>query len=355
MPNGVFSISLPIAASRADRRLQPARSRAGAFVAGPENRLLGRTIRALLDREVARYSPLVIVGPSGCGKTLLAQGLAEWGRQTWGAAAVAMFTGSELAEQLAEAVERGALPAWRDRLWSASLLVVDDLGQLATRRPAQQELIHILDSLADRGSAVVVTMHHLPAAMPSLLPQLRSRLVAGLSVPVAMPAAAARQELVTRIAAARGLALPAKAAEALAAGLRVSAAGLEAALMELELRAGTHLIDIDQVRSHLAARSTAEPPSLHSIACATAKHFGFKVAEIKSPSRRQALVGARGVAMYLARGLTGKSLQQVGAFFGGRDHTTVLHACRRTEKRMKQDLATREALADLKRLLLLSS
>ena len=91
---------------------------------------------------------------------------------------------------------------------------------------------------------------------------------------------------------------------------------------------------------------------MSAIAALVARLYGLKVSELKSPSRRQAMVTARGVAMVLSRELADKSLGQIGTYFGGRDHTTVLHACRRTEKLLKKDPATRQAVSELKRILM---
>ncbi len=128
---------------------------------------------------------------------------------------------------------------------------------------------------------------------------------------------------------------------------------LVSALLELELetRMSGTAIDQQRVRQFVAERRSANMPSLRDIACLTARYFGLTLAQLKSPLRRQPLVAARGVAMVLSRDLTNKSLEQIGAFFGGRDHTTVLHGCRRTEKLFRRDRGTRQAIVELKRLL----
>jgi len=161
--------------------------------------------------------------------------------------------------------------------------------------------------------------------------------------------------IVENVAAARGLRLSRPAAYLLADSVASNVPGLVGTLFEF---ASAHdqgaELDVSQVRGFLMQRSAAEPPTLRSIATHTAKYFDLTLADLKSPLRRQALVAARGVAFVLARQLTDKSLDQIGAYFGGRDHTTVLHSCRRTEKLSKQDAMLRKALADLKRLLTLS-
>jgi chromosomal replication initiator protein len=182
---------------------------------------------------------------------------------------------------------------------------------------------------------------------------LRSRLSAGLAVPLALPGRAARRAILERTLADRGLTLAKGALRTLAEGLPLPAAELVAAALELELSAHVagRPIEPAQVKRFLREREQARTPSLAEIARLTAKCFGLKLADLKSPQRRQPLVAARGVAMHLARQLTDRSLGQIGAYFGGRDHTTVLHGQRRTEKMMKSDPATRHAVSELRKTL----
>jgi len=350
--NGVFSIPLSPCPQASGASAGPTRASEGDFVAGAENWLLQRAIVSVLESTAAIYNPLVLYGPSGCGKTHVVRGLAQWWKANHPGASVVMLGGGEFAEHFASAVERQQMAMWRSQIRHASLLIIDDLGQLSARRTAQQELWHTLDVLWQQDALVVVTTRSLPHHMPTLLPALRSRLVGGLAVPIALPGEAVRRELLLRFAADRGMTLTDAAAAALAERLRVPAVGLLAALMEIEVGFGRTNIDVGEAHQYLAEHHHVEPPTLHNIASMTAKYFGLKVSDIKSPRRPQTVVASRGVAMYLARKLTGKSLEQIGAHFGGRDHTTVLHACRRTEKLIKEDLATREAVAALKRLLL---
>jgi chromosomal replication initiator protein len=136
--------------------------------------------------------------------------------------------------------------------------------------------------------------------------------------------------------------------------LTLSAPALLGALMELEMLAQQegHPLSADRVRRYVASYGRGEPLSMRDIAAAVAKYFRLKLADLKSASRQQSLVTARGVAIHLARQLTDLSLEQIGAYLGGRDHTTVLNGLRRTEKLVQSDPAVRQATGDLKRLLL---
>jgi chromosomal replication initiator protein len=324
------------------------------FVAGPENSLAATALLPYLERTATQFNPLVLYGPHGTGKSHLAHGLAMWWQQHFPAARVDRLAASEFARAYAAALEDQRLEAWRRQIRGLSLLIVEDLGQLTGKRGAQQELLHTLDALAQQDAMVVVTARTLPTHSSGLLSALRSRLSAGLVVPLALPGPCARRAILEHLAALRSISLPKRALHCLADGLHLSVPALISALLELELAAqlGDEKVDSHRVRQFVAEQGSENMASLRDIACLTAKYFGLKLSDLKSPLRRQPLVAARGVAMYLARQLTKESLQQIGAFFGGRDHTTVLHGCRRTDKLLKRDRETRQAVLELKRMLI---
>ncbi|MGE4137834.1 MAG: DnaA/Hda family protein [Pirellulales bacterium] len=351
--NGIFTIPLraphcgPAAASAAPR---PALE---GFVAGAENRLAAHAFEQCMARAGACYSPLLLYGPHGAGKSHLAQGLAAWWAEQRPEQPVVTLTAGDFARQYAAALSDHRLEDWRSELAEAALVVLEDLGQLATKRPAQQELLHLLDVLADREILVIVTSRSLPTQTTAFLPALLGRLSAGLTVGVALPGPATRRTLLEQLAAARGLTLTKRTLHGLADALPANVPTLAAALAELDLhaRGDGQSLDTRRLRQWAGGREDSRRPPLRKIATLTAKYFGLTLADLKSPRRRQPLVAGRGVAMYLARQLTGKSFDEIGQYFGGRDHTTVLHGCRRTETLIARDRATRQAVAELKRLL----
>ena len=258
-------------------------------------------------------------------------------------------TAVDFARDLADSLETQTLDDLRTRYQRAAFLVLDDLHHLAGKEAAQRELRHLLDSLRDRGRRIVITARESAEQLTGIMPSLRSRLTAGLTIPLFPPGPEARLAILHRAAVARRVQLPQSVALMLAEGLPLTAPQLVGALAHLEMStrlAGT-VIDADAVSRHLAANGRSREPSLPEIAAAAARYYSVKLAELRSPSRRRTLVTARSVAMYLARTQTQNSLQKIGRYFGGRDHSTVSHDCSRIREFVQTEPAVRQAVLQL--------
>jgi len=319
------------------------------FLAGPENQLIEAAVCAVLEGPSSCYNPLLIYGPTGTGKSHLAHGLAAaWHdrRQR-----VECITATDFARGLADAYESQAVDDWRRRFRRVDLFVIEGLEQLADQAAAQEELISTLDSLLGEGSQVVATANSSARQLKGLLPGLQSRLSAGLVIPLAPPGPATRLVFLERLAAGGEVPLEKAAARALAEGFKGTMPELIGAVRQLELAAYVdgQQIGLTAAKRFLADRGGAATPSLGEIAAATARCFGVSAGDMRSPSRARAVVTARNAAMYLGRLITGKSLQQIGRYFGGRDHTTVLHGCRKMEQLVKYDPAVQETVDSLLR------
>lgn len=369
MADGIFTIPLTGSAANSHRALSGRRhvsddvaggETAGQFVAGSENFLAARTLGQLLEGasefdRAAPFNPLLIYGPHASGKSHLARGLAEWWKQRFPQASVEYTTGGDFAREHAAALSAGRLEEWRDRVRGADLLVLENLGELANKSAAQQELLLTLDALADREARVVLTARSLPSQWQGLGAALRSRLSAALAVPLALPSQATRRAILENLAEGRGLPLSRQVLDKLAAAVGDGVPALVAAIAELELAARAsgmpagEPLDARGVRKLVEHQDSPSAPTVREIARLVARHFGLKLADLKSPQRQRSLVAARCVAMYLARQLTPASLSEIGEYFGGRDHTTVLHGCRKTEKLLTRDVAVRRAVADVRR------
>jgi chromosomal replication initiator protein len=315
------------------------------FLAGPENQLVEPVVRQLLGGKSGIFNPLVLYGPSGTGKSHLALGLATAWRASLPGRKVIHLPADDFAHDLANAIEMQAVDDLRTLLRSASLLVVEDLGRLLDKPAAQEELLHTLDAVVRCGGQVVITAHAAPVNLRGLLPGLQSRLVAGLCLPLSLPGPTARLEILKRLAALREVELAEPAARLLAEGLNGSVPELMGALVQLEVPARQEECSIDApaIRKFLGQRD-ARRPQITRITSLTARHFSIPVKELRGPSRRRAVVHARDVAMHLSRLLTGHSLEQIGRYFGGRDHTTVMHGCQKAAELAKTDSAIRHTV-----------
>ncbi|MBX7165098.1 MAG: AAA family ATPase [Pirellulales bacterium] len=331
------------------------------FVAGPENHGLLIALRAVCGKPWWSGA-LVLHGPSGVGKTHLAFGVYAAFAQQHGLGATGdearpvgragtpravLIRGADFARQYADAVETNTTAAWRKDLQSAALLVLDDLGQLAGKVEAQQQLCQILDYLSARRRAIVITSSASPANSRELSPRLRSRLGGGLVLPIALPGPAAKAELVRELAERRALRLSAAAVERLAAGPWTTCMELRGVLMTLDF-ASSGMIDVTAIDKLLAAQGASRQVKLPEIARLCARRFHLTLADLRGPSRRRTTCAARQLAMLLAREEGPFTMAAIGQYFGRRDHTTVMHACRQAAAAVEADPVLREAYGELR-------
>jgi chromosomal replication initiator protein len=348
--NRVVSIPLPLAQSSGNGRGDDSPSfREAPFLAGPENYLAATAVTSFFEPAAQVDPPLVFYGPAGVGKTHLSMGLAAGSQRYYPQRRTAYVTGTEFARDVNDAVARKTTTELRAKYRQLDLLILDGMDTLATKPSAQGELLHTLDALRNRAGRVVVATRQSPSELAKLFPALRGRLCEGLVVPVAAPGPEARFELVVQLAAARRIEISRRAARALAAGLPVTAPRLMSALGDLHAvaRERGRPIDLAAVRKLTRERASAGGLTLKDIANLACRHQGLKLAELRGPSRRQSVVVTRGIAVYLARRLTNSSLEQIGQFFGQRDHTTMLHAYRRTEELLEADPNVRQTIGEL--------
>lgn len=316
----------------------------------PENRSAVRAVKALarsvlLKKRVA-VCPLVLHGPTGCGKSHLTSAIV---------AALAsgdsdVVARSEAAGDLARPDSLGADAGFADRnLQTCDVLVLEDVQHLPER--AADAVCDLLDKRARRRKACIITANTGPAGLTLLPRRLTSRLAAGLVVQLEPLTEASRRSVIESAAKARTVRLTADGLEALAThGTSIrSALGL---LQNLAQVAAKYPGPLDRKAVEEILSGTGQPTSravpLDAIMKRVASMFGVSVKELLGTSRLRNVVLARQVAMYLAREVVGLSLPRIGTAFG-RDHTTVLHSCRKVESEMETDAALRGRVNELRR------
>lgn len=323
------------------------------FVSVPENRSALAAVQQVAADLVARRpvstNPLYLYGPAGSGKTHLVTALVEEvSRRLPGVRATVVSAADfvRFAGTSDEAPEPPALQTAR----SGDLLVVEDLQRLPAR--AAERLVQTLDEALGRGVPVVVTALAGPGQL-GLPARLGSRLAAGLVVGIEPLQAPSRLALLQDKAQRRQLAVGREVLAWLADNVTGGGRQLEGALARLETlaRGSRQPPDVAAVARHFGAEVEATRPTVERIAQRVGRHFGVEPRQMQSKRRSRQVVLPRQVGMYLARRLTGLSLGQIGAYFGGRDHSTVLHACQKVEQVLENDTAlggtVRQLQADL--------
>lgn len=317
------------------------------YRAGGRQSLLTTAFEAVLQGN-RDYNPLVLFGPAEVGKSHLALGLAAAFRQRWPAAAVVPLPGRTLAVQYASGAPGVRNHGRRKEHRAADLLVLEDLHELRGKT-AQDALIHMIDAVLERGGQVVATLREPPAAA-GLAPRLSSRLEAGLLLGLAPPEASVRQSLLAEAADAAGVALEPEALQWLAERVTGTVPELRQAwsqVLAVGGGPGASPLTLEAVRQALSAMHRQKAVPLHVLAASAAKYFSLRVSDLKSASRQRGVVNARALAMYLARLYTDKSLEQIGKYFGNRDHTTVLHNCRKMTRLLETDDEVRRAIHEV--------
>lgn len=335
------------------------------FFAGEENRFAAFVCGTPSgDKEVdgfrdalAGMGPVLLVGPSGCGKSTIANHLAAKlldvlgdntpPSETARPLALMSMPGIDFARLYARAVDSDDITQFRAELQTAPVLVIDDVHLMVDKAAAQDELAARLESRSAASLPTILTCRRLPTQVPGLRPLLVSRMLPGLTVPIRLPGPEAVRMIVTVLAQRRDLLLREEDVEFLCGGLplEIPARQIESIVRHLELwcRMKASPPNMIAIREAIASLEPATEISTDKVAKIVARRYKLKLSELKSGTRRQEVVRARSLAMFLSRQLTGSSYDKIGKYFGGRDHTTVLHACRKTESLIENDNELRVA------------
>jgi chromosomal replication initiator protein len=325
------------------------------FFLGTENALLFQAFDSIASRP-APYCPVVLSGPPGVGKSHFLRGIVTKFRAQFPQSTSCFVTGGDFARGFATAVELDSIPEFRQQHRTAELLVLDDLDELTRKRTAQIELLNSLDYLISEQRHVFVASRTAVNEL-EILPGLKSRLASGLTIPVVAPAAETRRVIIEQLARDKAIPIAEEVAELLATGTAkipsplATVPQIRAAVLELGYGGSSDARPINKQAAvdFISGRTESKKPSIREIKRLVARSFCLSVSQLGGSSRQRGIVHARGIAIYLARTLTGGSYQQIGAQFGGRDHTTVMHAYRRTQTVIDSDPETRRIVDQLNR------
>ncbi|MFQ6047879.1 MAG: chromosomal replication initiator protein DnaA, partial [Phycisphaerae bacterium] len=319
------------------------------FVTGPCNRLAHAACLAVSESPGKSYNPLFIHGNVGLGKTHLLQAVCHHALSCRSAERIVYVTCERFATDLLEAVQCGLVSRFRRYYRQVDLLVIDDIQLLAGRERSQEEFIHTFNALYQLDKQIILSADRAPAEIPSLQERLVSRFNWGLVARIDRPGLETRMAILRQKAGHKGLELPEEVVYLVASRIDANIRELEGAVNKLESlsRLTGRAVDMALAEEALGQRPSQPVVSIEAIIDAVMRRYNVRLAELQSRRRSRSAVLARQVCMYLARELTDRSLQEIGGYFGGRDHTTVLHATRSIARRCQSDPDLRAALDEL--------
>lgn len=321
------------------------------FVRGPNNQLAHAAALGVAGNPGRAYNPYFVHGGVGLGKTHLLQAICLKVQSEIPDARIHYTSCEAFMTQFIDAVQEGEMTAFRHRFRDVDMLVIDDIHFLAKRDRTQEEFFHTFNSLYQAHKQIVLSSDAAPEDIPDLEDRLVSRFKWGLVTEVTPPDYETRIEIVKQKARLRGLTIPPEVAAHIAGRIDSNIRELEGAVVKIQAVANMDKRPIDLA---LAAAALGDNPQkadkqvqIQSIITAVTDFYGVKITDLQSKRRQRSIALPRQVCMFLARRHTRFSLEEIGGYFGGRDHTTVMHAVKTVEGRCDVDTDFAKVMATL--------
>ncbi|MFI5080686.1 MAG: chromosomal replication initiator protein DnaA, partial [Streptosporangiales bacterium] len=315
------------------------------FVIGSSNRFAHAAAVAVAEAPAKAYNPLFIYGDSGLGKTHLLHAIGHYTQSLYQGVKVRYVSSEEFTNDFINMIRDGKQDGFRRRYRDVDVLLVDDIQFLENKEGTQEEFFHTFNTLHNASKQIVISSDRAPKRLVTLEDRLRSRFEWGLLTDVQPPELETRIAILRKKAVQEGLNAPPEALEYIASRISTNIRELEGALIRVTAFASLNRQSVDLQLAEIVLKDLipeAQGPEITAatIMGQTASYFGLSIDDLCGTSRSRVLVTARQIAMYLCRELTDLSLPKIGQQFGGRDHTTVMHA----ERKIRSLMAERRSI-----------
>ena len=315
------------------------------FVIGASNRFAHAAAVAVAEAPAKAYNPLFIYGDSGLGKTHLLHAIGAYAKELYGNVRVRYVSSEEFTNDFINSIRDDKASAFQRRYRDLDILLVDDIQFLENKERTQEEFFHTFNTLYNANKQIVISSDRPPKQLTTLEDRLRSRFEWGLITDIQPPELETRIAILRKKAAQDKLNAPDDVLEFIASKISTNIRELEGALIRVTAFASLNRQPVDMGLAEIVLRDLIPSDSTPEITAptimaATASYFSLTIDDLCGTSRSRVLVNARQIAMYLCRELTELSLPKIGQTFGGRDHTTVMHA----DRKIRQLMAERRSI-----------
>lgn len=311
------------------------------FVVGPSNRFAHAATLAVAESPAKAYNPLFIYGGVGLGKTHLMQAMCHYVSEM-NKDLKSFYTSSEsFTNELINAIQNRTTPKFREKYRKVDVLLIDDIHFIAGKEATQEEFFHTFNTLYDAHKQIVLSSDRSPKTIPGLEERLISRFEWGLVTDVQPPDFETRIAILKKKAARNSMVLPEDVTYLIAEKIKTNIRELEGALIKviayasLENKPITQALVRDVLKDVLLEGE--RKISIETIQKKVADYFDLRISDMKTKKRNKQIAYPRQIAMYLTRELTNLTLPNIGENFGGRDHSTVIHACEKIQKDLKRN------------------
>ncbi|WP_188474862.1 chromosomal replication initiator protein DnaA [Hafnia psychrotolerans] len=325
------------------------------FVEGKSNQLARAAARQVADNPGGAYNPLFLYGGTGLGKTHLLHAVGNGIMARKANAKVVYMHSERFVQDMVKALQNNAIEEFKRYYRSVDALLIDDIQFFANKERSQEEFFHTFNALLEGNQQIILTSDRYPKEINGVEDRLKSRFGWGLTVAIEPPELETRVAILMKKADENNIRLPGEVAFFIAKRLRSNVRELEGALNRVIANANFtgRAITIDFVREALRDLLALQEKlvTIDNIQKTVAEYYKIKIADLLSKRRSRSVARPRQMAMALAKELTNHSLPEIGDAFGGRDHTTVLHACRKIEQLREESHDIKEDFSNLIRTL----
>ena len=323
------------------------------FVVGASNQFAHAASMAVANQPGDHYNPLFIYGGVGLGKTHLANAIGHRAVATRSALKVFYLSSESFMNELIGSLRRDKMDEFKTKFRNIDILIVDDVQFIAGKERTQEEFFHTFNSLYESHKQIVITSDKFPKEIPGLEDRLRNRFEWGLIADIQPPDIETRVAIIQKKAEGEGIQLPHDVAIFLAANIESNVRELEGSLTRLgafsSLTKSVITVDLAKEVLHNTLKGAKKEVTVESIQKAICDFYNLKVNDLKAKRRTKNIALPRQVAMYLCRKYTETSFPAIGDKFGGRDHSTVIHASKTIEKRIQEDPYMQNTIERLER------